>query len=190
MSDPTLPGDVVRDDAPAFTAKDKAERHEAATNGESSVGGVAVTINRPRHELYAYWRDFGNLATFMQNVEAIDVLDRDRSHWKVAGPNGTYEWDALVTEDIDGERIAWTAKDTDVPNSGWVSFSDAAPGRGTVVTAVIAYDPPAGIVGKLVAKVTQKEPQIQARRDLRRFKQLMETGEFATTTPPNRAPKS
>ncbi|MEP9401228.1 SRPBCC family protein [Sphingomonas sp. VNH70] len=190
MAQPDNPGDIVRDDAPAFTSKDRGERGEAAPNGESSVSGVAVTINRSRHELYAYWRDFGNLATFMLNIERIDVLDRSRSHWVVNGPNGAYEWDAVVTEDVEGERIGWKAENADVANSGWVSFTEAAPGRGTVVTAAIAYDPPAGILGKLVAKVTQAEPAIQARRDLRRFKQLMETGEIATTTPPNRAPKS
>jgi uncharacterized membrane protein len=48
------------------------------------------------------------------------------------------------------------------------------------VTATIAYDPPAGVAGKLVAKLFQREPKIQARRDLRRFKQFMETGEIAT----------
>ncbi len=190
MAQPELPGDIVRDDAPAFTSKDSDERGGAAPNGESSVSGVAVTINRPASELYAYWRDFGNLATFMLNVERIEVRDRERSHWTVAGPNGSYEWDAIVTEDVAGERIGWKAEHGDVPNSGWVSFAEAGPGRGTVVTAMIAYSPPAGIVGKLVAKVTQKEPAIQSRRDLRRFKQLMETGEIATTTPPNREPKS
>lgn len=184
------PGDIARDDAPSFTSKDSSERVEAAPNGESSVSGVAVTINRPARELYAYWRDFGNLATFMLNVETIEVRDRNRSHWTVSGPNGNYQWDAIVTEDVDGERIGWRAANSDVPNSGWVSFHEAAPGRGTVVTAMIAYSPPAGILGKLVAKVTQREPAIQARRDLRRFKQLMETGEIATTTPPNREPKS
>lgn len=190
MVDSPQPGDIVRDDAPAFTAKDKSERAEAAPNGESSISGVAVTINRPASELYSYWRDFGNLATFMLNVEAIAVEDEQRSHWTVAGPNGSYEWDAVVTEDVPNERIGWRAENSDVPNSGWVSFQEAAPGRGTVVTAMIAYSPPAGILGKLVAKVTQQEPAIQARRDLRRFKQLMETGEIATTTPPNREPKS
>lgn len=190
MAESEHPGDIARDDAPSFTSKDSSERGEAAPNGESSVSGVAVTINRPARELYAYWRDFGNLATFMLNVEAIEVRDRDRSHWTVSGPNGNYEWDAIVTEDVEGERIGWRAENSDVPNSGWVSFHEAAPGRGTVVTAMIAYSPPAGILGKLVAKVTQREPAIQARRDLRRFKQLMETGEIATTTPPNREPKS
>lgn len=190
MAESGHPGDIARDDAPSFTSKDSSERGEAAPNGESSVSGVAVTINRPARELYAYWRDFGNLATFMLNVEAIEVRDRDRSHWTVSGPSGNYEWDAIVTEDVEGERIGWRAENSDVPNSGWVSFHEAAPGRGTVVTAMIAYSPPAGILGKLVAKVTQREPAIQARRDLRRFKQLMETGEIATTTPPNREPKS
>ncbi|WP_288410673.1 SRPBCC family protein [uncultured Sphingomonas sp.] len=190
MAQAELPGDIARDDGPAFTAKDRQERADAAPQGESSVSGVAVTINRPASELYAYWRDFGNLASFMLNVEGIDVVDRERSHWRVAGPNGTYEWDAVVTEDVPDQRIGWHAEQADVPNSGWVSFTDAGPARGTVVTAMIAYSPPAGIVGKLVAKVTQQEPAIQARRDLRRFKQLMETGEIATTTPPNREPKS
>jgi uncharacterized membrane protein len=36
------------------------------------------------------------------------------------------------------------------------------------------------MIGKLIAKMFQREPAIQARRDLRRFKQLMETGEIAT----------
>ena len=71
-----------------------------------------------------------------------------------------------------------------------MAFSDANPGRGTVVTAAIAYEPPGGLIGKVVAKLTQKEPRIQARRDLRRLKQLLETGEIATSSPPNPAPKA
>jgi uncharacterized membrane protein len=45
-------------------------------------------------------------------------------------------------------------------------------------------------VGRLVAKMFEKEPHIQVRRDLRRFKQLMEAGEVATSTPPNPPPKA
>ena len=66
-----------------------------------------------------------------------------------------------------------------MPNSGRVTFRDAGT-RGTVMTATIAYDPPGGAIGKIIAKMFQREPAIQARRDLRRFKQLMETGEIAT----------
>jgi uncharacterized membrane protein len=175
------------DDAPAPTAKNQHGRDHATdalveAKGDHVVGR-AVTINRPVAELYAYFRDFAKLATFMENVERVDVLDSARSHWVVKAPGGkTVEWDARVTEERDGELIAWTSEDgADVPNSGRVEFRDAGV-RGTVVTATIAYDPPAGTIGKLVAKLFQREPAIQARRDLRRFKQLMETGEIATAS--------
>jgi uncharacterized membrane protein len=178
---------TVHDDAPPHTAKSRDDRADAINNlsdpkGDALVGRT-VTINRPRAELYAFWRDFSNLPTFMDNVVRIDVVSDTRSHWVVRAPGGkTVEWDALVTEQNDGELIAWTsAEGADVPNSGRIEFRDAGE-RGTIVTATIAYDPPGGAVGKIIAKLFQREPAIQARRDLRRFKQLMETGEVATSS--------
>jgi uncharacterized membrane protein len=161
------------EDAPAATRKDiKPARELTAT---------AVTINRPADELFAYYRDFANLPTFMENVERIDALDGTRSHWVVKAPGGkTVEWDSRVTNEVPGQEITWQSEEgADVPNSGRVTFRDAGQ-RGTIVTATIAYEPPGGTIGKLIAKMFQREPAIQARRDLRRFKQLMETGEIAT----------
>jgi uncharacterized membrane protein len=101
----------------------------------------------------------------------------------VRAPAGaTVEWDSVIVEDIPDELISWQSDaGADIANSGRIDFRDAPGGRGTLVTATIAYDPPAGAVGKLVAKLFQREPKIQARRDLRRFKQFMETGEIATS---------
>lgn len=184
MSEHPLP----RDDAPASTSKDGDVVQNAAEQlgqpGEDALIGRTVTINRPRAELYAYWRDFAKLPSFLDNVVRIDVVDDRRSHWVVKAPAGkTVEWDAVITDERDGELIAWSsAEGADVPNSGRIEFRDAQGGRGTIVTATIVYDPPAGVVGKLVAKMFQREPAIQARRDLRRFKQLMETGEIATAS--------
>lgn len=178
---------TVNDDAPPTTPKSRETRDAALqtlpeTRGDTLIGRT-VTINRPRAELYAYWRDFARLPTFMHNVERVDVLSPTRSHWVVKAPGGrTVEWDALVTEEKEGELIAWAStEDADVPNSGRIEFRDAGD-RGTIVTATIVYDPPAGVVGRLIAKMFQREPAIQARRDLRRFKQLMETGEVATSS--------
>lgn len=161
------------DDAPITTSK--------TAKPDRELLGRSVTINRPAQEIYAFYRDFANLPQFMENIERIDVLDDRRSHWVVKAPAGkTVEWDAEVTEDVPGEAIYWQAdENSDVPNSGRITFVER-PGRGTIVTATIAYDPPAGTVGKLVAKLFQREPGIQARRDLRRLKQLLETGEIAT----------
>lgn len=177
----------ARDDAPLSTAKDRAGKQAATESLIDAKGdhvvGRAVTINRPAAELYAYFRDFARLPTFMENVERIDVLDPMRSHWVVKAPGGrTVEWDARITEEREGEVIAWTTEEgADVANSGRIEFRDAG-ARGTVVVATIAYDPPGGTIGKIVAKLFQREPAIQARRDLRRFKQLMETGEIATSS--------
>ena len=179
------PSERLHDDAPPATSKrshavDKARANFGDDHGDTLIGR-SVTINRPASELFAYWRDFANLATFMENVVRVDVSDHARSHWVVKAPAGkTVEWDATITDEARDRYIAWaSAEGADVPNSGRVEFKEAG-ARGTVVTATILYEPPVGTIGKLIAKVFQREPAIQARRDLRRFKQLMETGEIAT----------
>ncbi|WP_288936908.1 SRPBCC family protein [uncultured Sphingomonas sp.] len=180
----TTPADVAQDDAPAASSKHDAAAAvtEGLAEGKgSSVAGRAVTINRPVEEVFGYFRDFANLPHFMENVVSITVADRQRLHWVVKAPGGaTVEWDARITDEEENRLIAWTSEPgADVANSGRVTFRDAG-ARGTVVTATIAYDPPGGLIGKVIAKMFQREPAIQARRDLRRFKQLLETGEIAT----------
>lgn len=174
--------DAKTDDAPIAASKHGDPATEALIEPRGdTITGRAVTINRPRQELYDYWRDFSNLASFMENVVSVETLDARRSRWVVKAPAGkTVEWVAAVTEEQPGELIAWASEEgADVPNSGRITFRDAGD-RGTVVTATILYDPPGGAIGRIVAKLFQREPAIQARRDLRRFKQLMETGEIAT----------
>jgi uncharacterized membrane protein len=128
----------------------------------------------------------------MHNIRSVAVLDDGRSHWVVEAPAGkTVEWDSEITADEPGSLIAWRSLDgASVRNSGQVAFRDSPDGRGTVVTVTLTYDPPGGTLGQLIAKLFQKEPKVQARQDLRRFKQLMETGEIATTQPPDAAPRA
>jgi uncharacterized membrane protein len=180
-------------DAPASTRKRKNPMAAGlpAAEDDDVLVGRSVTIDRSRHELYDFWRDFRNLPLFMENIESVSHLDARRSHWKVKGPaDSTVEWDSLITEDVPGEVIAWTSVEgADVPNTGRIEFKESPNGRGTIVTATIAYDPPGTKLGALIAKMFGREPKIQARRDLRRFKQLMETGEVSTSEPPVAAPR-
>ena len=172
--------------SPAFTRKDQVEgEHEAA-----SVR--AVLINRPRQELYDFWRVFRNLPTFMENVKSVEIMESGRSSWIVAGPAGAdFELVSEITEERPGEFIAWRSlEESDIDHEGWIEFRDNPFGRGTEVRVFISYDPPAGALGKMVAKVMQREPRIQARRELRRFKQLMETGEIPTSKAPDAAPRA
>jgi uncharacterized membrane protein len=187
---------ALESDAPLTAAvhqRDVAhEAAEARSWDDAALVGRTITVNRPRDELYAFWRDFRNLARFMENVESVEVADNQRSHWVVKAPAGkTVEWDSVLTEEEEGRVLAWeSVEGADIKNTGRIEFRDAPAGRGTEITATIVYDPPGGDIGKLIAKLFQKEPKIQARRDLRRFKQLMETGEISTSEAPDAAPRA
>src|SRR3954468_145525 len=171
-------------DAPLTTAKnpDASAAGLDADRDADELLGRTVSINRSRQELYDFWRDFRNLPLFMENIESVTILDGNRSHWKVRGPaNSEFEWDSVITEDVPGEVIAWSSVEgARVENAGRVEFRDSTNNRGTIVSVTIAYDPPAGALGKAFAKIFRREPKIQARVELRRFKQLMETGELPT----------
>jgi len=142
-----------------------------------------VTVMKSADELYRFWRNFENLPRFMSHLESVQVLDDRRSRWTAKGPAGSnVSWDAEIINEEDGRLIAWRSlQGADVDNAGSVRFVEADGGRGTQVRVVLDYIPPAGAVGAWVAKMFGEEPSTQIKDDLRRFKQLMETGEIPTT---------
>ncbi|WP_025745722.1 SRPBCC family protein [Kallotenue papyrolyticum] len=152
----------------------------------------AVTIERPADELYRVWRDFEQLPRFMRHLESVVVLDERRSRWTARAPGGTsVSWEAEIVEDRPGELIRWRSlPDAAIENQGEVRFAPATGGRGSVVRVTLDYRPPAGAPGALIASLFGEEPGRQVRDDLRRFKQLIETGEIATTAGQPHGPRS
>ena len=144
----------------------------------------AVTVNRPRAELYQMWRDFENLPRFMQHLESVQVDETDggRSHWVAKAPLGkSIEWDAEVIEERENELLVWKSLPGSLVESmGRVEFTDAPAGRGTIVRVSMEYNPPAGSMGAAFAKLLREEPGLQIKNDLRHFKQIMEAGEIPT----------
>ncbi|HJQ33631.1 MAG TPA: SRPBCC family protein [Pyrinomonadaceae bacterium] len=138
----------------------------------------SIVVNASPEELYQFWHDFENLPRFMRHLESVTAQGK-RSHWVAKGPAGSnVEWDAEVTEDRPNELIAWRSLEgSEVTNAGTVRFERAPGGRGTVVHVEIDYSPPGGAVGALVAKLFGEDPDGQLQTDLRRFKQVIETGE-------------
>ncbi|HEX4023302.1 MAG TPA: SRPBCC family protein [Steroidobacteraceae bacterium] len=146
----------------------------------------SIVIDRPAEELYRFWRELTNLPRFMRYLREVRVLDSERSHWVSAGPVGSsLEWDALITEDLPGELIAWrSAPDSPLHTSGSVRFERAPDGEGSIVRLQLRYQPPPGAIGAAGAAVARLLAAIskqQLKGELRRFKQLIETGEVATT---------
>jgi uncharacterized membrane protein len=165
------------------TALDVICAQQLSSSDENTGGAIRVSksivVNAPPEELYQFWHDFENLPRFMRHLESVTTTGEGRSHWVAKAPGGsTVEWDAIVTEDRPNELIAWRSLEgSEVQNSGSVRFERAPGGRGTVVHVEIDYRPPGGMVGALVAKLFGEEPDGQLQTDLRRFKQVIETGE-------------
>ncbi|HLM61920.1 MAG TPA: SRPBCC family protein, partial [Pyrinomonadaceae bacterium] len=154
------------------------QMYEAAginTAGEGRVGSAqreanpsnrvhvkkSVTIDKSAAELYSFWRNFENLPQFMTHLESVKVLESDgkRSHWVAKAPLGqSVEWDAELTSDVENERIGWKSiEGSQIANSGVVEFLSTS-NRGTEVRVVLTYEPPAGYVGTLIAKLFGEEP--------------------------------
>jgi uncharacterized membrane protein len=166
----------------------------AADDGAREVKQV-ITINRSAEDLYRFWRDFRNLPRFMKHLVSVETMGLEptsaagqpatgeRSHWVAPAPAGTtVEWDAEITEDRPNELIAWRSLEgADVNHRGRVRFEREPGGRGTLVTVDLHYIPPLGLLGSAIAKVFGEDPRWQVRDSLRRFKQVMETGEVLTT---------
>ena len=140
---------------------------------------ASITVNRPSDEVYRFWRDFGNLPRFMHHLESVRGDGNGRTHWTARGPAGRpVEWDAEITEERPNRMLAWrSVGGSRVPNSGRVHFMPTAGGRATEVRVEIGYRPPAGRLGRRVAMLFGEEPRQQVKDDLRRFKQVIETGE-------------
>jgi uncharacterized membrane protein len=150
---------------------------QAQTGGPMRVT-ESITIRRPRAEVYAFWHDFRNLPRFMYHLREVSTDGDGRSHWVANAPIGSVEWDAELFRDVPNEQIAWrSVEGSSVHHSGVVHFSDAPGDRGTEIHVDLSYSAPGGPIGLALAKLLGEEPRQQVKDDLRRFKQVMETGE-------------
>jgi uncharacterized membrane protein len=164
----------------ATRAATKVKRAAAAATTARATR--AVTILRPVEELYSFWRRLENVSRVVKYPVTITTISETESHWSVTAPGGKrVEWDAIITDDLPNEMIAWRSREgADVPNSGHVRFQPAPPDEGVEVVVEIEYAPPGGKLAALFAKVTGKEAGQQVMETLRRFKALMEAGEIPT----------
>ncbi|MGH8179702.1 MAG: SRPBCC family protein [Steroidobacteraceae bacterium] len=143
----------------------------------------SIAVSKSPEECYRFWRSFENLPRFMHSLESVRQLDEGRSRWVAKGPMAMrLEWTSEITADRPGEEIAWrTLDDSGAANACSVKFEAAPAGRGTIVRVTLHYSPLGGALGAGLVKLLGHDPQSRIREDLRRFKQVMETGEIPTT---------
>jgi len=173
-----LTGAAILDGAAALWLSGKAVKDARGLRVPKRVV-ARITIHATPYEIYEVFRNFENLPRFMNHVLRVEELDERRSRWTVRGPAQTSSaWEAEITEDVPGERIAWKSLEgADIDSSGIVRFVPAPGNRGTEVHVAFSYGAPAGKLGVSIAKLWGEEPSQQVRGDLRRLKQLVETGD-------------
>jgi len=165
--------------ADVYAAIQNSRRKPAQTSEEQPMEVKAsITVRRSPEEVYAFWHDFQNLPLFMYHLDSVKPTGNGGTHWKVKAPLGSVEWDAELTEDHLNEMIAWrSVEGSKVENSGSVRFAPAPRSQGTEIHLELHYDAPGGQLGVALAKLTGEEPTQQVKDDMRRLKQVLETGE-------------
>jgi uncharacterized membrane protein len=144
---------------------------------------TSVAVNQTPENLYVFWRDFKNLPLFMEHLESVTEVGNGLTHWVAKPIDGRrVEWDAEIYNEKPNELIAWRSLEgSDIVHAGTVRFQPGPQGHGTFVHVTMNYNPPAGIVGKTIAQLLGADPESLIKDDLRRFKQIVEAGEIATT---------
>lgn len=136
----------------------------------------SFTIDKPREEVYNFWRKLDNLPLFMNHLEDVKVINEKRSYWVLKLPTGVAKvsWDAEIVHDEPGYMIGWSSlPDSILDNAGKVRFRDTVDG-GTLVDVVITYQPPAGGLGYSLAHVLNPVFKKLVDDDVQNFKQYMD----------------
>jgi hypothetical protein len=124
------------------------------------AGGGRLTVNRD------------NIVRVSDAVTINESLDRVEAYWSNLESMPESLRRCSRASDGRGERAI-------------VEFRHAPGGRGTEVRVELEYRPSGGVLGAALAKLLGGDPTGQVRQDLKRFKQIVETGEVVLSDGPS-----
>ena len=149
-----------------------------------------IHIDAPVEQVFDFLANYENFPSFMRNVRSVEVRDNGQSHWTVAGPAGTtVQWDSVTTRLQPNEHIAWrTTPGSAVQHAGMMYFAPFS--GGTRVHIEMSYNPPAGALGHVVAKLFGADPKSELDEDLMRLKTALERTKTSQEAAPRDASAS
>lgn len=136
-----------------------------------------INVAAPADRVYDFWLNFENFPRFMTDVIDVRLLGAEQSRWTIEGPAGApIGWDAIVTRTIPNELIAWKSLPGSViQNAGRVRFRPNETG-GTRIELDFSYNPPAGKLGEVAARIFGSDPKSKLDEALAQMKTLIEEG--------------
>ena len=143
----------------------------------------SITVQKSASEIFDMWRTASNLPRFLTHLDSVEPESDTVATFRARGPAGMkFAWKNRINEERANSTINWESVDgSQIENSGGVEIRELPADRGSEVRVSLRYVPPAGKLGWAVSMMMGQNPEQMLREDLRRFKQLMEAGEFATT---------
>lgn len=142
---------------------------------------TSLTVKRPRHQVYAFWRRLENLPQFMKHLRRVKVLDEKISEWtaNVPGPLGAVSWKSEIIKDDPGALLSWQSlPGSSIENAGKVTFEDAGE-SGTELNVVISYHAPLGILGEKAGRLINPIFEDMVKEDVKNFKRYIESHEIS-----------
>jgi uncharacterized membrane protein len=134
-----------------------------------STHETSIDVAVPVREAYNQWTQFESFPQFMNGVESITQTDPTHAHWRIHIGGVSREFDAVITEQLPDERVAW--KSVEGPDHGGVVTFHRVGDAETRVMLQLETEPQ-GVVekaGEALGLVGH-----QAKSDLERFKQYIE----------------
>lgn len=157
----------------AYSALGKTKPDNRSRNVNIQVRQI---VNRPRKDVYEFWRNFENLPLFMEHLESVDSLNDSIFVWqaKIPGGLGKVRWKTEIVKERPYQLIGWhSLPGSTIESAGKIEFKDVTE-HSTEVHVVISYHAPGGIPGEGAARLINPVFEDVLREDITNFKAYME----------------
>lgn len=134
-----------------------------------------VVVNKPREEVFAFWRSLENWPLFMRHLSNVDELDNSTSAWTMKLPGiGDVRWEAnIVREEKDTELSLTSVSGAPIDVTAKVNFSPT-PGNATRIDVMLSYRAPAGVIGERLSRFLTPGFREKIEADIYNFKHYIE----------------
>ncbi|GAB2762615.1 hypothetical protein GCM10010465_04330 [Actinomadura fibrosa] len=157
---------------PGYTAIGKTKPDNRSRNVNIQL---RLYVNKPRKDVYEFWRDVENLPLFMEHLYSVETLNDGISVWeaRIPGGMGKVRWKSEIVKERPYELLGWQSlPGSSIFNAGKVEFEDA--GEGTELHVVISYHAPGGIPGESAARLINPIFKEMVEEDIENFKWYIE----------------
>lgn len=141
-----------------------------------------IIVNRPRADVYAFWRRLENWPLFMHHLENVDELDSATSAWRLKVPGmGDVRWEARIVKEEKNSELSWhSVPGAAIETTAKINFSDTA-SNATRVDVMLSYRVPNDAIGERLSRMLTPAFREKVYEDIHNFKHYFEDRDTSVT---------